>query len=428
MQRTAGRAGQGGARAAPRPLMPRTITMGLLFAAGDYAGWSSYGANARYVVVLVLVAAVMTDYARTVPADPRSVLLTLPGYLFVAWLWILVIRALSMGTWETSTTVLIVPPSLVLTVSLLIGSRWPARPAKDPPWVIYAPYAAAVVFSGLSLLDAWNAPFGQPLTLLNHEKSFIAVYILLMPRAPGSLPVKLLTIAALGLSLYKYPAATTLIAFLLALGTLVLLRAFRNPAPLALAALSGLIMLGITGVLEEGLDSFYNAIGRGANNETRFTLWNQAWSHFLRNPLAGGAMEARITGTGQIEGILTLLPFHNSYLTIMTAGGAVALTLFSALNAVVFSAALRKPLTFRSQYVAQWLPAAVAALTSMTVNPILDKLESAVFFYVLLVVGLVNLSRVSQEWIAHYSNPKDSFEPASESFRGNTVWPGKTPK
>ncbi|WP_147294417.1 O-antigen ligase [Arthrobacter sp. RT-1] len=433
MERMAGRTGKGAVHAVPLPVMPRTVTIGLLFASGDYAGWSTHGPNARYLAVLFLVAAVIADYRRTVSSTQHTVALTLPVYLFLAWLWVLAIRALSMGTWANSTTVLIVPPLIILAASLLINSgwsansRWPAVPRTNPTWISYAPYAAALVFGGLSLIDTINAPFGRPLNLLNHEKTFIAVYILLMPRYKGSLPVKVVVGAASVLSLYKYPAATTVIALVLALGALVLLRISRNPRPWSLLAFSLFFVFVITGVLKELLDSFYKTIGRGDNNETRLSLWDQAWSLIQPDPLAGGAMELRITGVGRIDGVLQLVPFHNSYLTLMAAGGLVALVLFSAFITAVFFRTLKRPRPFRTRYAAQWLPAILAALVSMTVNPVLDKLGSAVFVYVLLAVAVVNLTRVSREWTAG-SLEVQGVEPGSQYFAGTPfAAPRKSP-
>ncbi|MEV8133626.1 O-antigen ligase family protein [Pseudarthrobacter oxydans] len=369
----------------------------------------------------------IADYRRTVSSTKNSVALTLPVYLFVAWLWVLAIRALSMGTWANSTTVIIVPPLIILAASLLINSRWPSMPRADPSWISYAPYAGALVFGGLSLIDTVNAPFGRPLNLLDHEKAFIAVYILLLPRYRGSLLVKAVIGAALVLSLYKYPAATTFIAVVVALGALALLRMSRNPGPWSLLTLSLLFVLGITGFLAEVLAYFYSAIGRGDNNETRLSLWNQAWSHVLRDPLAGGAMELRITGIGRIDGELQLVPFHNSYLTLMTAGGLVALILFSAIISAVFLKTLKRPRPFRAQYATQWLPAILAAVTSMTVNPIVDALGSVVFFYVLLAVAVVNLTRTSRGWNAG-PHEAQGVEPGSQYFPGTPFAPPrKTP-
>lgn len=389
---------QGTAYPAPHALMPRTVTLGLLFASGDFLRWSTHGPDARYVIIPALIAAVAADCARSIPAQRSAAALTLPAYAFLAWLWLLAVRALAMDTWQNSTAVLLAPPLVILAAGFLMNSRWPALPRKDPGWVAYAPYAAAFAFGILGLLDALNAPFGRPLTLLNHEKTFIAVYVLLMPRLRGSWLVKLVMAAGLTLSLHKYPAATTYIAVVLVLAAVLMLRMSRNPALLSVLAAGWLAILGFTGFLGEGLDSFYDAIGRGDNTATRLSLWNQAWSDVRQNPLAGGAMEERITGTGRIDGTLKPVPFHNSYLTLMVGGGFVALLLFSSFIAVVVFKALGESRAFRAQYAVQWLPALLAALTSMTVNPIVDQLGSAVFFYVLLAVGLVNLSRKGPPW------------------------------
>lgn len=377
-------------------MLPRTVALGLLFAAADYADWATHGPDARYLVIVALVAALATDYGRQLHAGPAPASLILPVYCFVAWLWVLAVHALAMNSWANSTTVLILPPLIVLAASILSSSGWPAAFRPDPAWIVYLPYAAALVFGGLSLLDAVQAPVGRPLHLLNHEKSFIALFILLMPAAKGSIAVKLLTAAAMAVSLYKYPAATTLIAIALAVGAVLLLRFIPNPYPWVLLAAAALPVLGFTGLLFKGLDAFYRAIGRGDNNETRLSLWGQAWPHLVQNPLAGSAMQERITGVGRIDGVLRLVPFHNSYLTLMVAGGLVAIVFFALFVLAAFLVALKRPRPFRSAQATQWLPAILAALISMTVNPIIDELGSATFLYILLAVALVDLTRARE--------------------------------
>lgn len=396
MQHTAVRKAQKRTLVEPLIVMPRTVALGLLFAAADYAGWATHGPDARYLIIAALIAALATDYSHAFHSASAPAALTLPVYLFVAWLWALAVHALAINTWANSTTVLILPPLIVLAASLLISSGWPAAHRPDPAWIIYLPYAAALVFAALSFIDALGAPFGRPLHLLNHEKTFVGVFILLMPRAKGALPVKLVTGAAMVLSLYKYPAATTLIALALALAAVILLRVVPNPVPWAVGGVTALLALGFTGLLYKGLAAFYSAIGRGDNNDTRFSLWNQAWPYLAQNPLAGSAMEERITGVGRIDGVLRMVPYHNSYLTLMVAGGLLAIVFFSLFILAVFLDTLKRPRSFRSGQATQWLPAILAALISMTVNPIIDELGSATFFYVLLAVASVSLTRVGR--------------------------------
>jgi O-antigen ligase len=376
--------------------MPRSVGLGLLFAAADYAGWATHGPDARYLVVVALIAALALDYAHQFHSASPPASLILPVYCFVAWLWVLAVHALAMNSWANSTTVLLLPPLIVLAASILVNSGWPATRRPDPAWIAYVPYAAALVFGGLSLLDALDAPFGRPLHLLNHEKTFIALFILLMPPVKGGRPVKLLTAVAMVVSLYKYPAATTLIAIGLAAGAVVLLRLVPNPRPWVLLAVTVLPVLAFTGLLYKGLETFYHAIGRGDNNETRLSLWGQAWPYLAQNPFAGSAMEERITGVGRIDGVLRMVPFHNSYLTLMVAGGFIAITFFALFILAVLLEALKKPRPFRSGQATQWLPPILAALVSMTVNPIIDELGSATFFYIMLAVAVVSLTRTRE--------------------------------
>lgn len=384
------------ARERPRVpvLMPRTVATGLALVSGDVTGLLTSGPSLRYA--LVFGALTISTFADVHATRRRgSVLVTVPFVALAAWLTLLWLSAITAGQWQPNTLVVIyaaVVLALAATNMLLPGRR--GRAGRSHRWE-RGVYAAALIFAVVSAVDAAAGETGSPVNLLSHERTFVSLYVLSLPKRRFTWVMRLTMLTALVISFVQYAAATTLLTVALAVAVAVIVHCSRHPVALTLTSsvLAGGLVL--SGVAESVLGFFYSASGRVDNTSTREYLWAQALDIVDEGPVAGGATRISIAYLANIDGRISYAPIHNSYLTVMVVGGVVACALLVVGLTGLVLAGLARPLEERRDFGSQWLPAYIAVAVSMIVNPVIDKLGASLFFIVLTLVGLGFATRIA---------------------------------
>ena len=386
-------------------VMPRTATVGLLLITLDVTGLLTFGPAPRYGLILVLLTlSVMADVNQS--RRRRGAEAGIPFVLLAGWLLTLWVGALVMSRWEDDTLVVIFTAMMLALGSL---NMWFDGQPDSPAWSRWqaAPYVAGTLFALVAIVDASLGEHDSPVNLMSHERAFVAVYILSLPRRRRTWAMRGLVVVALLVSLYQYASATTALTLVLALGVGWIVRHARRALALAVGASVAAATLLVTGIAARILDAFYESSGRIDNTATREYLWAQGWDVVRESPVVGGATRVSITYLANIEGRITFVPLHNSYLTLLVVGGAVALVLLALGIVWMTVVGLAEPLELRRRIGTQWLPTFICAAVSMLVNPVLDRLGNAVFLVVVTLIGLAALTR--------HPSPGWTAEPTPES-------------
>ncbi|MDV2976878.1 UNVERIFIED_CONTAM: O-antigen ligase family protein [Actinomycetes bacterium ARC8] len=294
---------------------------------------------------------------------------------------------MATGTWAPDTLV-ILAGALPLLVAPVAYYALPPRPHWQGRLYIVLMCATAI-FAVSAVVDGLLTPWGEQPTLLGHEKAYLAVVLIGMPNSKTTRICKLLIIVGLCLAFTKYPSATT--GFVLIVSALCFwliraeTRASRNIRFIFL--LLGFAVLSTSSAAV--IAAFYRFFGRGDNTDTRLGLWEQALQTVTRSPWVGSAASEPITGLANIRGIIQPVPYHNSYLSLAACCGLTALLLFAC--SVVFAVLNSLSLTrVNREYTQLWLPALMAGLITMSVNPVLEKLGTALPLYALLLCGSIS--------------------------------------
>ncbi len=382
--------------------MPRTVTTGLALVTLDVTGLVSYGPAFRYALIFgVLALSVMLDVHHT--RRRGGGITTVPFILLAAWLVSLWASALGAAQWQPNTLVVIVT---FLMIGLGAANMWlpgrsatadlpPDAPTRFSRWDTLA-YWMAAIFAIVAIVDAATGVPGNPVNLLGHERAFVAIYLLCLPRRRHSWIVRVLVALAMVIALVQYPAATTALALLLAAAVAVIVRRTAYPIGLTFLATTTAGMLIVTGAASALLASFYEVSGRIDNTHTRTYLWNQALEVVRQSPVEGGATRVSITYLANISGRITYVPTHNSYLTVMVVGGIVAAVLLIAGLVMLIIGGLSRSLEERRALGSQWIPTLVAVSMTMYVNPVVDKFGDSVFLLAVIMVGLASLTRSTE--------------------------------
>jgi O-antigen ligase len=331
----------------------------------------------------------MLDFADSQPVKSmRADLVAILAIAYSGWLLSLTAIAMMENTWARNTLV-------VVTVSILIGAagwlnllRFGRGHRIANGFVARAPYIAAGVFAATSLLEVLVLNPTGPFALLSHEKTFVAIYVLCMPRRRGARAIKVAMFAALMASLIAYPAATTVATLFAAAAISWLVRWNRlNIATMLMMCASLAVGFFFLQSMENALHDFYSAVGRTDNTQTRLFLWQQVFPYVQDHPWAGGEAKVSITALANINGVLRPTPLHNSFLTLLVVGGVVALCLLLTLVVVLTTTVVSRSASTPAAHIHQWLPPLVAGFGTFAVNPVIDNLASSLFFSVLILVG-----------------------------------------
>jgi hypothetical protein len=254
---------------------------------------------------------------------------------------------------------------------------------------------------------------GTQIDVLNHEKAFLVVLGIAAAVAARDLLLVGATVAAALFAFTAYPAATYLVAVVVALGTLVLVRwAPRHGTRVVLAVLT---MVGtVVAVLNVdrliGLtNSYFQLVGKTDNGDTREALYHAALAR-LHSPVFSSFFTGDITVVGNLSGTDRVVPVHNDFLSITLGGGFVAaallLGLFLFANGLVLRTLPVLTDPWQRRTVVVLLASLNAAAVSAFANPIfMNPGASAVTFA--LLAGLLAACRVP---------PAEPAEPADDAL------------
>ncbi|UEL27783.1 O-antigen ligase family protein [Pseudarthrobacter sp. L1SW] len=417
---------QGSVGSTPRLLMPLTTAVALTLVSLDFFGWTTGGPSWRYGPVLLgLVLAVGFDLQGSLSLRaPRAYFLALLSITYSAWLLVLVCAAAVEGAWSTDTLVVAAVPLLIGAMGVMQLLRLGDGKRVSSIGAETVAYIGAGLFALLCLIEVLMTNKTGPLVLLSHEKAFIAIFIFCMPRRKGASGVKFLMAAAMVGSLIAYPSATTVATLFSAALIFLLVRKRRSGFEVSVVVFGvPLIAFALMEPLERALSGFYSAVGRTDNTQTRLFLWKQAVPYIQEDPLVGGAARVSITALANINGVFRPTPLHNSFLTLGLVGGAISVVLLCVLLVTMVGTAMQLSDPTSQVFVQQWMPALVAGLTTFAVNPVIDSLGSALFFYAIICVGLANTTRTTFRPVASgiaTVAPNDGGAAVASTFSRNT--------
>lgn len=392
-------------------VFPHTVATLLVLVSFDFWTLISTGPFWRYLVVIGLL---FLSAQRDASQATSNIRFDQVGCLFVfafaIWHFIITADAIMSQQWEVNTLVIALGP--FVAIAIILGA-WTGtltgRQSLGPSGLMSSYHLVglgALFFASVALIDSLSASVGEPLSYLNHERTFIGIFVLTLPRIPFSRVTKPLVIVALAVSFVKYFSATSLILVPLALAVLYLIsirRSLRLPAVSAM--LGGMVFFFFSDV-ERKLVDVYASVGRSNNSDTRVFLWEQGWDRISESLVLGGLSRLSITGYAQVSGVLAEVPFHNSYLAVMVVGGVVSFLLLLGSVVAVIAAVLNSPSRGDSQRARIWFPALACSLVAMSVNPVLDRLGVSLFFYGLLALAACSLCKKPVVLLESISIPK----------------------
>jgi hypothetical protein len=336
-----------------------------------------YVATAAVVVTIVLLGTASDERGRAL----RATALVLFAYGLIGTFY----GRLVLGTANGS---------LPLIGPLVIACLPPVRDwGPAPQWrlglrVVAATCALFGVLSGLARLGV--LPETQ-VDVLNHEKAFLVVLGIAAAIAARDRLLLLLAASAAIFAFLQYPAATYLLAVVVALGTVVLtrwsppggIRAVLGVATVTATALAVLYiddLIRITG-------AYFALVGKTDNGGTREALYRAALDGF-DSPLFGSLFTGDITVVGNLSGEQVVVPVHNDYLSVSLGGGLVAGALLLGLFLFANGLALRSLRSIGDQFQRRTVVALLAAVNVAAVsafaNPIFMNPGSSAVTYALL--------------------------------------------
>jgi hypothetical protein len=364
---------------------PATIGTALLLASLDVFAWTSYGPSYRYVVAtgsLVVAFAVdgaIRGYSRRIRPG-----VAIAMTFFGLWMLGVFVYAILTKSWAGDSLVLFagVIPVLAAPAAYI---ALPSRPGWSQSLQRYC-RGSIMVFVLASFLDALLTPTGEQPQLLGHEKAFLAVLVFAMPNFKGLRLAKAFTFCAVIVAFVKYPSATVGFAAIVAVVCFLLINAKTRPSVYLRGFALVVCFIVIALNASDWISRFYLLVGRGDNTNTRLDLWEQALTTVRESPIVGSAASEPITGLANIRGLIQPVPFHNSFLTLAACCGLVAVILLAIVVLCLSSAVFSVDSSVRKG-TGLWLPALLAGAITMSVNPVLDELGTALPFYALILCG-----------------------------------------
>lgn len=259
---------------------------------------------------------------------------------------------------------------------------------------------AAAVFALMCVISRLDGNL-LPLPVFNHEKAFLVILGVACALAVRSRLLTLISSAAALSVFLAYPAATYVLAALVAATTYAasLLR-WSRAARVSVAVGVGAALLYATLNVDRliALTSVYfKAVGKTDNGSTRLDLYRLALDRIFEAPLFSEFFTGKVTVVTTLSGRPnTVLPVHNDYLSIALGGGIVATTLLVALVLVANGVALRAlKVSPRRSYNTSAVVALQGGLNASAAvafaNPVFMNPGSSTVVYALLL-ALVSLS------------------------------------
>lgn len=375
-------------------LCPTTLATALALATLDVFAWTSNGPSYRYVVATTwLVLAFAVDGALVGSRRRLSPSVICPLVLLGLWILALHVTAIGSATWAPDTLV-ILAGALPLLAAPAAYFAFPPR----PQWrarMVNVFLGVSLIFSVAAALDAVLTPWGEQPTLLGHEKAFLAVVVVALPRTRVTTLCKAITVVALVVAFMKYPSATDGFVAVVSLVSFWLIRA-KSRTSLNIRAVGLVVCFAVLAINSaDWLAKFYTAVGRGDNINTRVGLWDQAINTVYDSPLVGSAASEPITGLANIRGLIQPVPFHNSFLALAACCGLVAVGLFALASLLLFVRCLSAD-TVRRNSARLWLPAFLGGLVTMSVNPVLENLGTGLPLYALMLCGSIDVPKIRE--------------------------------
>ena len=409
----------------------------------DVTGYTLGSGSGRYLLPVAAVALVvlvrprhdrLTVRAATVPDRFVGVLLVygLLGSLYGALL----------GSAQSPSLAVFVPMALALLHLTTLG---PVE--EDEAWIflrrwalIGAVYVALHAGTELGILPSLDgdgeqgAAFGA---VFRHEKSFLIAMALAaawLLRRWGLLVV----LGGLTVVLFvAYPAGTYVLAAIIAVTTLVVtgprsgrVRTYGMAA--LVVALAVVIPLQVTGERAARTGSlgstYFSAVGKTDNSETRARLWGLAVDRIRRSPVVGSGFTGDVSLTVPLSGRRTAVPPHNDFLQTAMGGGLFAMLLLAGwivtTNALVVrwcraAAARRAEGTYR--LLRLLLLGYNSFFAVALVNPVMSKVGlSAVLMVVYAMMMSVGAppAAAEQGTAPVYVAAGRTYEPGSRTVRG----------
>lgn len=187
--------------------------------------------------------------------------------------------------------------------------------------------------------------------VFGHEKGFLLSTAL---AAGWLMRRRRLTVALFALSFVTfvaYPAATYLVAAVVTVMTLVATgkRATRTRAYILAGLCLGFLALVVSEVSRSGpgttssvSSSYFRAVDKSDNNETRADLWSQAWAKTLDSPVFGSGFAGDTALKAVLDGKRREVPPHNDFLQMGMGGGFLGMALLAAWVVVTNVVAFRR--------------------------------------------------------------------------------------
>ena len=263
--------------------------------------------------------------------------------------------------------------------------------------------ATGSLFAVGSALSRFGVLPETQIDVLNHEKAFVVVLAVGAALAARDRLLTAASVATAVLAFTAYPAATYVLAVMVALATVVLAR--WAPRAGIRAVLAAVTMVGSAAAvlyidrLIALTDSYFELVGKVDNGDTREALYRAALDS-LHRPVFSDFFTGDITVVGNLSGTDRVVPVHNDYLSITLGGGLVAAVLLIGLFLFANGLALRAlpALTdpWQRRTVIVLLSASNAAAVSAFANPIFMNPGSSALAFALLA-ALVAACRVPPE-------------------------------
>lgn len=207
---------------------------------------------------------------------------------------------------------------------------------------IYVGIHAASAMGWVEMLGGGGANPAEDVAgaVFGHEKAFLLCIALTAAWIRGRHLLFVVLLALSVVTFFAYPAATYAVAGAVSLMTLVGTgpRA-RRPRRYAMLFL-GLFLLGSIAleVAKAGPStrgrgassistSYFDAVGKSNNNETRAELWTTAWDELWDSPVYGSAFTGNTAVNAKLAGKQYDVPPHNDFLQMGMGGGFIGMGL-----------------------------------------------------------------------------------------------------
>jgi hypothetical protein len=361
---------------------PLSATIGYFLALSALSSWDLLPSSTTVQAALFLAGASLTmsmDSGQWQRSSRFGRLVSLLGVALSVWLLLVSAFAFAEGTLNPSCLVVTVLAALPLTQ--VVVRRRSQLDLTLPASRMKFMYAGATLWAVAAIVDAVGAPSGLPLQFMSHERTFIAILVLTIRGRAWFGVVRLMVLAAVTISIVKYPSATSIIALSSGAGVLLIQRIERPARRMTTAGIS-LGVIALAAVNSSVLQKFYLATGRNDNSSTREYLWAQAQSIISASPLVGGHASLPVTAVFTQYGKNFVVPLHNTWLTVGVVGGVVAILLLFAISGAAVFAGL-----MGTRRTTPWLAPLAASLVTLTVNPTLDRPDTAALFWVLVLTA-----------------------------------------